>query len=147
MCICLTVVHSCFEWTYFGPLCLAVAGNVAQIVVYESGLPPFISGHSSSSSRNLSHGGSCQSIASFLKFPVLNILASCQPFALATELFQTDSKIRYVFWNASCQPFEFFHERFVLEWEDDWMITCNVDSMLLAINCGGDVPGRNYGPL
>ena len=86
-------------------------------------------------------------IVSFLKFPVLNILADCQPFELATKLPQTDSKIRYEFWNASCQPFEFFHERFVLEWEDDWMITCNVDSMLLAINCGGDVPGRNYGPL
>ena len=61
LCICLTVVHCCFEWTYFGPLCLAVAGNVAQIMVYNSGLPPFISGHSSSSSRNIFHGVRYQS--------------------------------------------------------------------------------------
>ena len=61
LCICLTVLHCCFEWIPFGPLCLAIASNVAHIVVYDSGLPPFMSGHSSSSSRNLSQEGRCQS--------------------------------------------------------------------------------------
>ena len=70
-------------------------------------------------------------IVSFLEFPVLSILAKCQPFELATKLRQTDSKIRYLVWNASCQPVEFCHYRFELDWEDDWMITCNVDSMNL----------------